>query len=205
MDSVNRRSVIRFLLAVSFSVLPAAIAVSAAQEPVVMETTEPPTLLSCWACNWTVICYDSQGNQITTTGTETSPGSPSKAEAKAETQGTAYLNSSCPMGPRTLSVGSAYPCGYAASEIERIENPCSSPCQSMGEGEWVVYFQCTTRNGNLISKESRGRTYCEALANARASVYRMIKCTSSGGACRCCSRVVERPVCDQHCAPCRKR
>lgn len=203
---MDRRAVLRFLIAALMSLVPATSAISLAQETVVMETTEPPGILSTWECTWTVNCTNFQGMPSTGTGTEYAA-TADRAARKAENAAMNYYNSNCTSTP-PCSVNVEKPVqtsDFAFSENDGLTNSCKSACQSTGGGEWVVYYACTTSTGVLVSKESSGRTYCEALADARASVCRMINSQIFGRACRCCSRVVERPACSQYCVPRKRR
>ena len=171
-----------------------------------METTEPPGILSTWACAWTVNCTNFQGNPSTGTGTEYAA-TADRAAKKAENAAMNYFMSNCTSTPPcSVIVGIPYQTSdFAFSEDHGLTNSCESTCQWTGGGEWAVYYACTNSGGVVVSKESRGRTYCEALADARASVCRMINSPIFGGACRCCSRVVERPACSQYCVPRKRR
>jgi hypothetical protein len=209
MDLVNRRSLLGFLLATCLSVIPATCDNSMAQESVSTESSVPPTLLLPWACNWSVTCIGPDGLEFTMSGTEYGV-TANRAEIRAENATFDPINRCVPQTPPTMYpkivVGPAYRTGgFAISEIREPANSCSPACQCTGDGDWVVYFECTGKNGGLVSKSARGRTYCEASANARSYVCRMINSDVFGGSCRCCSRVVERPACSQHCVPPKRR
>lgn len=209
MDLLNRRSLLGFLLATSISVLPSIAAVSMAQEPVSSEPAVPPTVALPWKCVWRVTCLNAAGEEVTTAGTEYGV-TANRAEAKAETATLDPLSCCVAQTPPSIYpiivVGPAEKTGaFAISEKSATVNPCPSECQDSENGDWVVYFECTGRKGGSVSKSARGTTYCEALANARAYVCRMINLEAFGGACRCCTRVIQRPVCCQICVPRKRR
>lgn len=208
MDLVNRRSVIRLAIAALLTVVPVTSTVLLAEDPVSSETTVPPRLLP-WGCSWSVTCLDGNGLEITMSGTEYA-GTSDRALRKAEDAVLEALeNCSPPTPPSDYPKTTCGPpfrtSGLASSEILEPVDFCSPACQCTGDGDWVVHFECSGKNGGSVSTSVRGRTYCEALAMARASVCRTINSPIFGGACRCCSRVVERPLCYQRCAPRKKR
>jgi hypothetical protein len=209
MDLLNRRSLLGFLLAASISVLQGTSAVSVAQEPVPTETAVPPTAILPWKCDWSVTCINAAGDEVTTTGTEYGV-TAYRAEARAESATYGPLECCVAQTPPSIypiiTVGPAEKTGgFAISENSDPVVSCPSACQDSENGDWVVYFECTGRKGGSVSKSARGTTYCEALTNAREYVCRMINLDAFGGSCRCCSRVVARPVCYQYCVPRRKR
>ncbi|GEM_PF-2417162 len=204
MDLLNRRSVLRFLLAASLSVLQPTSAISMAQESIAIEKTVPPTLMLPWACDWSVTCKGMDGNTTTTTGTayhEFKDGAEEAAVSEAEN----HFAANCD-GPPSVAIGHAYrTSGSSLSNGRGPVNPSSPECNYASAEEWLVKFECTGRKGGSYSKTSSGRTYCEALSKARAKVCEKINSPIFGGACRCCSSVVKRPVCYQRCAPRKKR
>lgn len=203
MKLVNRRSVFGFLLFASLSVFQPTSAVSVAQEPVAIEKTVPPGFLPPWACDWSVTCKDENGKIITTSGTVS--GEYEEVEIIAGTDAELWASINC-YGPPTIDIGAPYRTSEKnISAFQEPANPSSSMHICSGVEEWSVKFRCTGKNGGAYSKTSTGRTYCEALAKARAIVCEKINSKTFGGACRCCRIVVKKPVCYQSCVPRKKR
>ena len=172
----------------------------AAQEAVVAEKTVPPGILTMWCVDWTVTCTDLDGQRTTTSG-RSLRGSPGDAEIAARDDAENHFALYCDGGFSVeMTFSDPYVCTPDPDPIA-AGTSAPSPCvnRSVAPGEWRVEYTCTDRRGGFLKKVSSGRTYHEALCKARQFICGSINKPWHGGACRCCSRVIQRPVCNPCC------
>jgi hypothetical protein len=201
MYRVSSRSFLGLVIAATIGMLQGA--ALAAQEAVVAEKTVPPSILTVWCVDWTVTCTDFDGNRTTTSGRSTggAPGSPNDVEIVAQSDAENHFALCCDGAfPVEMTFSDAYVC-IPDPEPVAPGTSAPSPCAkgSVAHGEWSVEYKCTDRKGGYLKKVASGRTYHEALCKARQFVCRSINKPWHGGACRCCTRVIQRPVCNPCC------
>lgn len=199
---MNRASVSSVLsLLVAAFVFLSQSTMSVAQEAPAAAKVTPPVALPPWACDWLVTCIGLDGKETTTTGTaygETKLEAEEAAGLEAENHFAGCCDGRYP--PNPMHIGDGYPTSDdSLSKSHSPDKPTLSLQGRAASSEWVVKVECTGRKGGRLSKTSSGRTYCEALSNARAYVCKRINSPLYGGACRCCSSVVQRPICCQCC------
>ena len=198
MYRVSSRSFLGLVIAATIGMLQGASL--AAQEAVVAEKTVPPGIMTVWAVDWTVTCTDYDGNRVTTSGRSLG-GSPDEAEIAAREDAEKHFASCC-NGEFPVDMTFSEPYVYIPDPNPIAPGtlaPTPCPNRSVAPGEWRVEYTCTDRRGGSLKKVSSGRTYHEALCKARQFVCGSINKPWHGGACRCCSRVIQRPVCNPCC------
>lgn len=198
MYRVSCRSFLGLVVAATLGMLQGASL--AAQEAVVAEKTVPPGILTVWAVDWTVTCTDFDGNRVTTSG-RCLRDSPGDAEICARDEAENHFASCCDgQFPVDMAFSEAY---VYIPDPEPVAPGTSAPSpsarRSFAPGEWRVEYTCIDRKGGSLKKVSSGRTYHEALCKARQFVCGSINKPWHCGACRCCSRVIQRPVCNPCC------
>jgi len=199
---MNRASVssVLSLLVAAFVFLSQSTMLVAQEAPAAAKVT-PPVALPPWACDWLVTCIGLDGKECTTTGTAYGDTFPWQAEEAAGSAAEDHFGCCCDgrYAP-TMVIGAPYQTSDdSLSKSHSPDKPTLSLQGRAASSEWVVKVECTGRKGGRLSKTSSGRTYCEALSNARAYVCKRINSPLYGGACRCCSSVVQRPICCQSC------